>query len=95
MIIIIIIIMEYPQQAALIGNISLCGQEKRIDRKTRKNRSEEKVAQRPCSPQENGRQSPSFEPWNQDDRPPDTEENLGSRCCQRLGGQARPRAHSR
>ena len=29
------------------------------------------------------------------DRPPDAEENPGSRYRQRLGGQARPRVHSR
>ena len=34
---------EYPKQVALKGTISLGGQEKRKDTKTRKSRSEEKV----------------------------------------------------
>ena len=41
--IIIIIIKEQPQQAALKSTISLGVQEKRKDRKTQKSRSEEKV----------------------------------------------------
>ena len=39
----IIIIREQPQEAGLKGNISLGGQEKRKDKKTRKSRNEEKV----------------------------------------------------
>ena len=34
-----------------------------------------------------------MEPFNQEDRPPDAEENPGRRYRQRLGGLARPRAH--
>ena len=53
------------------------------------------LAQPPYSPQENGRQLPWVEPCNQGDKLPDAEENARSRHRQRLGGQARPRAHSR
>ena len=53
------------------------------------------LAQTPYSPQGNGRQSPRVEPFNEEDRPPDAEENPGNRYRLRLGGQARQRAHSR
>ena len=36
-----------------------------------------------------------MEPFNQGDRPPDAEENRRSRYGQRLGGKARPLAHSK
>ena len=44
---------------------------------------------------ETGMQSPRMETWNQGDRPPDAEENPGTRYLQRLEGIARPRVHSR
>ena len=47
------------------------------------------------SSQGNGRQSPRAEPFNQGYRLPDAEENPGSGYRQRLGGEARPRAHTR
>ena len=53
------------------------------------------LAQPHYSPQGNGRLLPRGEPKNQGDRPHDAEENPGSRYRQRLGAQARPRAHSR
>ena len=43
-------------------------------------------AQPPYSSQKNGRQSPRVEPVKQGDRPPDAEENPGSRYRQMLGG---------
>ena len=76
--------------------MSLGGQEKRKDRKIWKSRSEEKVV---------GFSSASLFPrrkWEavtqggtRGDRPPDAEENPGSRYCQRLEGQTIPRAYSR
>ena len=48
------------------------------------------LAELPYSPQGNGMQSPRVEPFNQEDRPPYTEENPENQYSQRLGGQARP-----
>ena len=53
------------------------------------------LAQLPYAPKGNRRQSPKVEPFNQGDRLPDAEENLGSQYHQRLGGQVRLQAHSR
>ena len=36
-----------------------------------------------------------MEPWNQGDSQPDAEENPGSRCRQKLGGQERLRTPSK
>ena len=72
------------------------GEEERQE--TRKSKSKEKLwvlAQPPYSLQENRRQLPRVEPWNQGDRLPVAEENPGSRYGQRLGVQARLWAHSR
>ena len=44
------------------------------------------LAQLPYSPQENWSQSPSVEPFNQGDGPPDAEENPGTWLRQRLEG---------
>ena len=62
------------------------------DRKTQKSRIEEKVdgftsaSLFPTRKQEAVTQGGTIEPR---DRPPDSEENPGSQCRQRLGGQAR------
>ena len=47
------------------------------------------LAQPPYFSRGNESQSPRVEPLNQGDRAPDVEENPGSWCCQRLGGQVR------
>ena len=69
------------------------GQEKRKDRQSRK--SEEKVMFYLSLPIPRKETGDSHQWWNQGVRPPDAEENPGSRYRQRLEGQARPRLHSR
>ena len=92
--IIYLLLMSKPSRQH--SKLSLGGQEKRKERKLRKSRSEEKmVGYSSASPQENGRQSPRVEPFNQGDRPPDAEENPGSPYNQRLGGQTRPGTRSK
>ena len=94
-IIIIIIISIVIEEAALKGNISLGVRRRGKTGKNGKIGVKRKwwvIAQPPYSSQGNGRQSPG---WNQGDRTPDTEENPGSHYRQKMGVQARPRAHSR
>ena len=71
--------------------------EKRKGRKTQKSRNQEKVVGFSSASLFPTRkwESPVVKPFNREDRPPDAEENPGSRYHQRLGGQERAWTYSR